>query len=65
MHGIAPQFLGIVLDLSDILNYSEHTGFLERREKDSWDTYCNKLSFLGGIQRRCKLLQSYSVGYDE
>ena len=65
MHEITPQFLDIVLDLSDILNYSEYTGYLERRGKDSRDAYCNKLSFLSGIQRRCKLLQSHGVDDDE
>ena len=65
MHGITPQFLDIVLDLSDILDYSKHTGNLERCGKDSRNTYCNKPWFLSGIQRRCKLLQSHSVGDNE
>jgi len=56
--------LDIVLDLNDILKYSEHMGYLEWRGKDSRYTYCNKPSLLNGI-RRCKLLQSYSAGDGE
>ena len=65
MHGLTPQHLDIVLDLADILNYTEHIGYLKRRGKDSRDTYCNKPSFLNGIQRRYELLQSYSVSDGE
>ena len=57
--------LDIVLVLNDIFNYSEHTRHSERRGKDSRYTYCIKYLLLNGIQRRCKLLQSYSVGVGE